>query len=99
MLNTGVIVLRALRPAAAALALAVPATRYIPSARSFPERLPPIDYDSSAQVRRVQGKGEISFRGRLCKITKALRGYPVALRPTTQDGRWRVYFCHQYNRA
>ena len=79
-----------------ALALAVPATRYSPSARPFPESLPPIDYGPGAQVRRVQAKGEISFRGRLFKITKALRGYPVALRPTTQDGRWRVYFCHQY---
>ena len=49
-----------------------------------------------AHVRRVQGKGVISFRGRLFHLTKALRGYPVALRPTKQDGRWRVYFCHQY---
>ena len=38
----------------------------------------------------------ISFRGRSFRVTKALRGYPVALRPTLQDGRWRVYFCHQY---
>ena len=79
-----------------ALALAVPATRYTPSPRLFPEALPPIDYGLGAHVRRVQGKGEISFRGRPFHVTKALRGYPVALRPTLQDGRWRVYFCHQY---
>ena len=79
-----------------ALALAVPATRYTPSPRLFPEALPPIDYGPGAHVRRVQGKGEISFRGRPFHVTKALRGYPVALRPTLQDGRWRVYFCHQY---
>ncbi len=81
-----------------ALALAVPATRYTPSPRPFPEALPPIDYGSSAPVRRVQEKGTISFRGRRFRVTKALRGYPVALRPTTQEGRWRVYFCHQYIR-
>lgn len=81
-----------------ALALAVPATRYTPSPRPFPERLPPLDYGAGAQVRRVQWKGEISFRGRRFPLTKALRGYPVAVRPTPQDGRWRVYFCHQYIR-
>ena len=79
-----------------AVAFAVPASRYTPSARPFPERLPPIDYGMQAQVRRVQDKGDISFRGRPFHVTKALRGYPVALRPTTQDGRWQVYFCHQY---
>ena len=73
----------------------MPAPRYAPSLRPFPERLPPIAYGSGAHIRLVQGKGEISFRGRLFPLTKALRGYPVALRPTTQDGRWRVYFCHQ----
>ena len=81
-----------------ALALAVPATRYTPSPRPFPEVLAPIDYGAGAQVRRVQWKGEISFRGRRFHLTKALRGYPVALRPTRQDGRWRVYFCQQYIR-
>lgn len=54
---------------------------------------PPIDYGQVAHVRSVQGKGEI---GRPFHVTKALRGYPVGLRPTNQDGRWRVYFCHQY---
>ena len=71
-----------------ALALTVPATRYRPSPRPFPESLPPIDYGSGAHVRRVQGKGELSFRGRLFHITKALRGYPVALRP--HSPRWPV---------
>ncbi len=81
-----------------ALALAVPAMRYTPSPRPFPEALPPIDYGPDAHVRRVQDKGVISFRGRAFHVTKALRGYPVALRPTTQEGRWRIYFCHQYIR-
>ena len=78
-----------------ALALTVPATRYTPSPRPFPEDLPPIDYGPGAHVRRVQDKGELSFRGRPFHVTKALRGHPVALRPTLQEGRWRVYFCHQ----
>ncbi len=65
-----------------ALALAVPATRYTPSPRPFPEVLPPIDYGTGAHIRRVQWKGEISFRGRRFHVTKALRGFPVAVRPT-----------------
>ena len=78
-----------------ALALAVPASRYVPSPRAFPETLPPIEYGPTDIVRKVQAQGEVSYRGRLFRLGKAFRGYPVALRPTPQDGHWRVYFCHQ----
>ena len=78
-----------------ALALAVPATRYAPSPRAFPETLPPIEYGPTDIVRKVQAQGKVSYRGRIFRISKAFRGYPVALRPTQHDGRWRVYFCHQ----
>ncbi len=75
-----------------ALAMAVPASRYQPSQRSFPEQLPPLEYGASDQVRKVQIDGKISFRNREFRIGKAFRGYPVALRPTTQDGVYDVYF-------
>jgi len=77
------------------LALAVPASRYQPSPREFPDPLPPIEYNISDIVRKVQGKGEVFFRGRMFKISRAFAGYPVALRPTLTDGRFDVYFCHQ----
>ena len=79
-----------------ALALTVPATRYQPSPRPFPETLPPIEYGPTDIVRKVQAQGALSYRGRLFRICKAFRGYPVALRPTQHDGHWRVYFCHQH---
>lgn len=78
-----------------ALGDATPATRYRPSPRAFPESLPPIDYGPADVVRKVQAKGEIHYHGRAFKIGKAFHGYPVALRPTDEDGVLAVYFCQQ----
>ncbi len=78
-----------------ALGLATPASRYQISPRAFPETLPPIEYGPDDLVRKVQAKGEISFRRKLFKVGKAFKGYPVALRPTLQAGLFEVYFCQQ----
>jgi transposase InsO family protein len=78
-----------------ALALAVPASRYQPSPRSLPDRLPPLEYNSGEEVRKVQTTAEIYFRGRTYKIGHAFAGLPVALRPTEIDGTWAVYLGHQ----
>ena len=78
-----------------ALALEVPLTRYRPSPRSFPSVLPPLEYSPDDHVRKVQDKGEISFHGHTIRLSRALHGYPVGLRPTTTDGHFDVYFCHQ----
>jgi len=77
-----------------ALKLEVPANRYQPSNRTFPDELPAIEYGDRL-VRKVQGKGEISFKGREWFIGKAFAGYSVALRPTEEDGKFKVFFCHQ----
>ncbi len=79
-----------------ALALAVPASRYVPSPRSYPEILPTIEYNSTDIVRKVQAKGEISFHGIEFKIGKAFRGHCIALRPTTTDGLYNVFFSQQH---
>lgn len=76
-----------------ALGLATPATRYQASRRSFPETLPAIDYGASAIVRKVHDKGEISFANRTWRVGKAFKGQPVALRPSSVDGRYDVFFC------
>jgi hypothetical protein len=75
-----------------ALEMAVPASRYQPSPRSFSEQLPPIEYSSIDQVRKVQSNGHITFRRHEFSIGKAFCGYPVALRPTATDGVFDVYF-------
>lgn len=78
-----------------AICLRTPVSRYTPSPRPFPESLPPIEYDSSDQVRIVQAAGEIHFRGREYRVGRGLSGLPVAVRQTAEEGHWEVYFCHQ----
>ena len=76
-----------------ALGMATPAQRYRPNSRPFPEVLPPVEYAPGDQVRKVDGDGFISFKNRPRRISKALRGEPVALRPTTEDGVFAVHYC------
>ena len=78
-----------------ALGLAVPASRYRVSPRSFPETLTPVEYGPDVQVRKVQAEGWISFRGQDFHLGRAFRGEAVALRPTSSDGVWEVVFCSQ----
>jgi transposase InsO family protein len=76
-----------------ALGLETPIRRYQPSPRSFPERLPVIEYASTDIVREVSDKGLIRFKGYRIPVGKGYRGYPVALRPTESDGVWNIFFC------
>jgi transposase InsO family protein len=78
-----------------ALAMNTPATRYLPSPREFPQRLPPIEYGPGDLVRRVQADGYLHYRNVRYKISQAFVGHPVALRPTRRDGQLAVFFCHQ----
>ncbi|MBI5877837.1 MAG: IS481 family transposase [Chloroflexi bacterium] len=75
-----------------ALGYAVPAQRYQPSARPFPETLPAIEYGPDDQVRKVQEHGQFSFRGQTYRISKAFHGHPIGLRLLAED-EWHVYFC------
>ena len=75
-----------------ALGDAVPASRYWPSQRAYPESLPPVEYPAADHVRKVQDQGRVDFRGERLRVPQAFRGYPVALRPLDEDGRWAVYF-------
>jgi transposase InsO family protein len=79
-----------------ALGMQVPASRYRPSTRAFPEALPPIEYGPDDSVRRVQAEGWLHFRGHALRVPKAFHGQPVALRPAPDvDGRFDVFYCHQ----
>jgi len=78
-----------------ALGLAVPATRYTPSLRAFPETLAPFEYGPGDEVRKVCQDGKASFKGRNRRIGCAFAGEQVAVRPTTTDGVMDVFYCHQ----
>lgn len=78
----------------AALDLAVPASRYQPSPRTFPETLPPIEYGPDDVVRMVHSNGQITYRNQLVYVSQALVRQPVALRPTAVDGLLDIIYCH-----
>jgi transposase InsO family protein len=80
-----------------ALGQQVPASRYQPSSRSMPGRLPEPEYDSHEIVRQVPiTKSYISFKGRLWKVPQAFCGERLAIRPTLIGGQYGVFFAaHQ----
>jgi transposase InsO family protein len=80
-----------------ALGQDVPASRFRPSPRSMPDRLPKVEYDEHEIVRAVPAtKDYISFKGRSWIVPRAFRGERVAIRPLTSDGRYGVFFAaHQ----
>jgi len=67
-----------------------------PSACSMPASLPPIEYAPGDIIRKVYQGGWFHFQRREVKVSKALAGQPVALRPNAnEDGAFDVFFCHQ----
>ncbi len=72
--------------------MATPTSRYHASHRPFPEQLPPVEYGPQDKVRRVQDQGWFTWKGRKVKISNAFKGLPVAVRPTSTDGLWDVFF-------
>jgi len=78
-----------------ALQMQVPLSRWRPSSRRMPSKLPPIEYDRGDLVRKVQDGGFVSLHGRRWRVGKALIGQPVACRPLAEDGQYAIFFCSQ----
>jgi len=71
----------------------VPASRYRPSRRAMPDRLPTVEYDAGEIVRMVgTTKAYISFKGRLWKVPQAFCGERLAIRPRGTDDQYGVFF-------
>ena len=68
-----------------------PVTRYTPSPRPLPPRVPRPQYPATWEVRRVLRGGEIKWAGRPLFLTHVLAGEDVALEPI-DDGVWLVRF-------
>lgn len=75
----------------------VPASRYRPSPRAMPDRLPMVEYDEREIVRTVPTtKAYVSFKGQLWKVPQAFCGERLAIRPLRSDGQYGIYFgAHQ----
>ncbi len=80
------------------LGMKVPADCYHVSEREFPERLREWEYSPSDAVRKVQQGGIISYRNKEWRVSKAFKGQRVGIRPSTEDGRFDVFF-HNYKIA
>jgi transposase InsO family protein len=68
-----------------------PATRYEPSRRSLPARLPPVEYPGHMEVRLVASNGDISWAGERLFVASALAGEHVAFEEV-DDGVWTLHF-------
>jgi transposase InsO family protein len=76
-----------------ALCQDVPASRYRPSPRPMPDRMPQVEYDEADIVRTVgTTKAYVSFKGRLWKVPQAFAGERVAIRPRGPDGTYAICF-------
>jgi transposase InsO family protein len=82
-----------------ALGMKVPASRYQPSPRAYPERLPKIEYGPADIVRKVRHFGHFKYQGKDIHLGSAFYGLHVALRHTAADGVMEVYFCQQLIRS
>ena len=80
-----------------ALDFNVPASRYRPSQRPMPDRLPTVEYDEGEIIRSVSTtKAYVSFKGQLWKVPQAFRGERLAIRQLSSDGKFGIFFAaHQ----
>lgn len=72
-----------------------PISRYTASARSYPDRLPTVEYDTGDEVRKVRDNGCINFLGRQLFVGEGLAGEPVAIRESDTDGLFHIIFCNR----
>jgi putative transposase len=69
-----------------------PATCYERSGREYPLRLPKqAGYPDDWEKRRVRGAGQMKWKGKEVRVSDALHGLEIGLKPVG-DGRWAVYF-------
>jgi hypothetical protein len=74
-----------------ALGQEVPASLYRPSHRSYPSRLPELEYPRIFETRVAYPNGVISFGRTQWYVSHCLAGERVGLEPC-EDGRWRVHY-------
>ena len=62
-----------------------PLSRYQPSTRAYPEKLPETEYDEGERVLKVRTKGQIQLNGREVFVGEGLAGEYVAIRQSADD--------------
>lgn len=73
-----------------ALDMDVPAACYVPSRRSMPNKLPPLEYPDRFEVRYVSENGGIRWNNHWVNVSSACKGEYVGFEEF-DDGIWNVY--------
>jgi len=68
-----------------------PASLVEPYRRQYPEKITPIEYPYSFEVRTVRDRGNIKWKGELLFVSDVLRGESVAMQQLDDD-QWRLFF-------
>jgi len=74
-----------------ALGRKTPASVYRLSPRSYPGKIPPIEYGPGTTVRRVRYNGEIKWHGDLIYISQVLAQEPLGLKQIEEE-KWEVRY-------
>jgi hypothetical protein len=72
--------------------MAVPASRYQPSARQYSASVTSAEYDEGVMVRKVDISGKLTIKGLSLKAGKAFRGEHVGLKEMQEDGCYEVWW-------
>lgn len=75
-----------------ALGLDVPANRYLPSSRLYPDRIERWQYEADCETRMVKSSGYISYGGQGFYLSEGLGDKQVALRPSEREGVMDIVF-------
>jgi transposase InsO family protein len=73
------------------LGQATPASRYRPSPRPYPERLPTLEYPGHYLVKKITTGGTFRFRSRLLYLANSMVDQLIGLEET-DDGEWTIWF-------
>jgi putative transposase len=68
-----------------------PASVYVPSARSYPSRLPELEYPDDYQLRRISLRGSMRWRVQRTFLSEVLAREVVGLK-TVEEDRYEVYW-------
>ncbi|WP_258005961.1 integrase core domain-containing protein [Coxiella burnetii] len=72
-----------------------PSEIYHRSERSYCEKIQPYEYATEMDVRKVNQKGIMSYKGRRYFVGEAFGGQAMGLMPSNENDIVNVYFCHQ----
>ncbi|OYK91226.1 transposase [Coxiella burnetii] len=72
-----------------------PSEIYHRSERSYCEKIQPYEYTTEMDVRKVNQKGIMSYKGRRYFVGEAFGGQAMGLMPSNENDIVNVYFCHQ----